>query len=349
MKSNTKIRFLLPFSIAIYIIGIVLMCIGTVFDLDIAKSVFQPQSAFAIGFEAFGLAVYWGMWGSIFTVLYLTRHNLKDTLRIISAVFPFIKIEPNTQSKTYRVFNRTLDIFLTLLYFVLAVVGWKKVIENVLNDIFDLSQFVYFFISMIATGIGVHFFSKLNRETLKKLELLSLAAVLLGIFFKIFESTKTITSRVRFREMVAFSNGILDENGMSAGKTKMLVSPLTHEMASNTDFSAFTQWFKLGNDMGIYTHADSFPSGHTFSSCTIFLSSLFCTAFEKLKKYAPFMLCVSFVYVSVMGYSRMVAGAHYLTDVAAGLLIGYTAFLLVYFVYNKFIEKEIIYRTPVFN
>lgn len=339
---KSKIKFFVPISVVVYAVCIVLTLVGTNFDIDISKFVFQPQSAFAIGFEAFGLVVYWGMWGSIFTILYLTRHDLKDTLRIIGNVFPFINFKPDTQSKAYRILDKLLDIFLTILYFVLAVIGWKKVIENILNDIFDLHQLTYFFISAVFSVIGVSLFAKLSRKTLKKLELLSLVGILLGIFFKVLEETKNITSRVRFREMVAFSNGILDDNGMSAGKVKMLHSPLTREMIKNTDFSAFTQWFKIGDDMGIYKHADSFPSGHTFSSCAIFMSALFCTAFEKLKKYAPLMMCVSFVYVAVMGYSRMVAGAHYLTDVAVGMLVGYTAFVFVYLIYNKFLEKKIV-------
>lgn len=341
MQKN-KIKFFVPISVVIYAVCIALTLFGTFYDIDIAKTVFQPQSIFAISFEAFGLFVYWGMWGSIFTVLYLTRHNLKDSLRIIGNVFPFVKTEIDTETKMYRTLNKILDYFWTVLYFVLAVIGWKKIIENVLNDFFEIPQIAYFLISAVAAVIGVYLFSRLSRETLKKLELLSLAGILLGIFFKVLEETKTITSRVRFREMVAFSNGILDENGMSAGRVKMLHSPLTRDMVKNTDFSAFTQWFKIGDDMGVYKHADSFPSGHTFSSCSIFMSALFCTTFEKLKKYAPFMMCVSLVYVAVMGYSRMVAGAHYLTDVAVGFLAGYTAFVFVYLIYNKFKEKKIV-------
>ncbi len=35
-----------------------------------------------------------------------------------------------------------------------------------------------------------------------------------------------------------------------------------------------------------------------------------------------------------MGYTRLAAGAHYLTDVAAAAIIGYTAFVTVRFIYT---------------
>jgi membrane-associated phospholipid phosphatase len=54
------------------------------------------------------------------------------------------------------------------------------------------------------------------------------------------------------------------------------------------------------------------------------------------------MLLISFVYVALMGYSRMIAGAHYLTDVVGGAIIGYTLFLIVYKIYNTFCNKSIL-------
>jgi membrane-associated phospholipid phosphatase len=165
---------------------------------------------------------------------------------------------------------------------------------------------------------------------------------LLGIFYKIVESCKGITNRVRFREMVAATNGFYNDKGLSHGTLDGFSSRLTSDMKNGTDFSAFTPWFKKGDDMGVYSHADSFPSGHTTYSCTIFLSVLFCNAFDKLKKFAPAMLLISFVYVALMGYSRMIAGAHYLTDVVGGAIIGYTLFLIVYKIYNTFCNKSIL-------
>lgn len=340
-SSVKKNKTLLVFSAFFYAISVILMIIGTVFDLQISKTVFDPQSGFALSFEAFGLFVYWGMWGPIFAVLFLTSHNLNECLEIIGKVFPFIHPVKNVQTNTYKFFNTAVTVFFKVLFFVLGVIGWKKLVENVLKHIFDLSQIFYFAVCAVITALAILAFSRIKKETLYKLEALALAGVLFGIFLKLIEYSKQITGRIRFREMVAASNGFFDDEGLSFGKTKNLATRLDKSMVSATDFSAFAPWYKICKDSGIYSHADSFPSGHTSCSCALFLSVLFCNAFEKLKKFAPLAAVFSAFYVLIMGFSRLVAGAHYLTDVAGAVIIAYTLFLAVNFIYSKFISKGI--------
>lgn len=341
--NKTSKRNLCIFSVIFYIAAVILMIIGSKNDLAIDMALFNPQSKFAIDFESFALFVYWGMWGPLATILFLTRHDLNECLDIIGRIFPFVSTVKNTDSKAYKFFNFVVKFLSTVGFFVLAVIGWKKLIENVLKKFVDLSQPVYFIICAVVAVIAILIFSRIDKKTLNKLEGLALAGVLFGISLKIAEKCKDITHRIRFREMVAASNGFFDpEDNLSYGKLEGLTTRLQSSMAENSDFSAFTPWYKKGDDMGIYSHADSFPSGHTFSSCTLMLSYLFCSAFEKLKKFAPFALIVSFIFTVLMAYSRLVAGAHYLTDVVGGAIIGYTLFLIVTVLYNTFINKGIL-------
>lgn len=339
---SKKQKGIFVFSIIFYLIAIGLMIAGSLYDLQIDKALFNPESKFAIGFETIGLFVYWGMWGPLFTVLFLTRHNLNECLDMLGRVFPFIKTVKDTQTKAYKFFNFVVQAIWTLGFFVLTDVGWKKLIENVLKNFVDLSQGAYFGICAAVSVISILIFSRIDKKTLNKLESLALAGVLFGILLKLVDIPKDIFHRVRFREMVAASNGIFNEKGLSQGALDGMHTSLNRGMMDGTDFSAFTNWYKIGDDRGIYAHPSSFPSGHTASSCTLFLSVLFCNAFDKLKKAAPFALAVSVIYVAVMGFSRMVAGAHYLTDVAGGAILAYTLFIIVLAVYNKFIDKGIL-------
>lgn len=333
---------LIIFSAVFYALAVGFMIYGTTNDLQVDMAVFNPQSAYAIGFEAFGLVVSWGMWGPIFTVLFLTAHDLNGCLDILGKLFPFVK-PVNTENKKLALLNKSVKLFWQILFFVLCVIGWKKVIENVSKKFFDISQLMYFIICAVVSVLAILLFSRLKKETLSKLEYLALAGLLLGLLYKAIESCKTITERVRFREMVAASNNILNDDGLSAGKLSALHSPLSSDMVQKSDFSAFTKWYHMGNgSCGIYSHTDSFPSGHTFSSCAVFLSALFCSAFEKLKKYSNVLFIFSGVYVAAMAFSRLVAGAHYLTDVASGAIIGYSLFLFVLYVYNLFMKKDIL-------
>lgn len=343
MKSVSNKRFIV-FSAIYYAVFAVLMVVGSIFDLSIGKSIFNPENSFSAFMESFGQFVYWGMWGPALTVIFLCRRDLNENLDVIGKVFPFIKPVKNTEGKPYRICNSAVKIITTVGFFVLTVVGWKKLIENVTKNILlnmgkeNFGAAAYFAISTAVAVIGIILFRRIDRKTLKKLEAAALAGVLFGILCKLTEECKTITQRVRIREMVAYSNGFLNEKGLSEGK----YSPLTSAMVEKTDFSAFTPWYKIGDAMGIYNRADSFPSGHTVYSCTLFISYFLCVASEKIKKFAPAALCIAFVYVGVMGCTRMVTGAHYLTDVAGAALLGYTYFVIVKSLYEKFTRKEII-------
>lgn len=338
---------LIIISVFIYVLCVVMMIVGTKYDLEISKSLFNPENKFAIDFELFSQFVYWGMWGPLATVLFLNSHGLNECLGVISNILPFIHTVKNTQSKVYKFFDILVFSISKFGFFIMAVVGWKKLIENIMNDFVELSQATYFLICIVVSWIGIFLFSRINKETLKKLELLALAGVLLGIFYKICEELKGVTGRIRFREMVAYSNDILREKKstlalVSCGQLDGFTTRLSRNMINSTDFSAFTDWYKIAPKYDYYDHPNSFPSGHTTYSCTLFLSVLFCNAFDKLKKYTPLVLILSFIYVGIVGFSRIIAGAHYLTDVAGACIIGYTLFLVVYAIYNIFDKRNIL-------
>lgn len=341
MKKTENKKFII-LSVVFYAVTFALMAVGTVYDLPIDMKLFNPQSGFAIYLEAFGQVVYWGMWGPLFTVLFLTRHSLQEAFDIIANLLPFAKVKFNKESKAYKAFNFVFYWGIGIAFLVLMVVGWRKLVANVLNDFFDFSEVIYYAISAVVAVIGLVLFSRIDKKTLHKLEYLALAGVLMGIVFKITEECKTITHRVRFREMVAYSNGFVDEKGLSLAKLDKLKSHLDSSMKNTTDFSAFLPWYKIGGSSDVYSHLDSFPSGHTTYSSNIFMAVLFASAFDKLKKAVPYIMLFSCAYVFAMGLSRMIAGAHYLTDVVGGAIIGYTVFVLVMVIYNKFVSKDVL-------
>ena len=331
-------------SAVFYAVALVLMIVGTFFDLQIDQALFYPGNILVKGLEQFSQFVYWGMWGPIFTVLILSRHDLNESLEIIGRVIPFVGPVDNTQTKAYKVCNTILNIFTAAAFYVLSVIGWKKLVENVLKNILadlniaDMPQWFYFVVCAVLSAIVILACRKIDKNKLRKLEALALAGVLLGICYKLVEECKEITGRVRFREMVAYSNTKLNDRGMSDGQN----ADLTREMLDYTNYGHYTPWYKKGNDMNVYSHSNSFPSGHTTYCCTMFLTYPLCLAFDKLKKFAPFMYVFSAAYVIVVAVSRLVAGAHYLTDVVAAAVIGYTLFLIVNKIYNVFTKKGII-------
>jgi membrane-associated phospholipid phosphatase len=100
---------------------------------------------------------------------------------------------------------------------------------------------------------------------------------------------------------MAISAGI---NGILTFSVKQIV---------NRDRPAVTYPTQLSPLYSLTKH--SFPSGHT--------SSAFNTATTLVMQYPKWYVAVpSYTYAALMGYSRMHAGVHYPTDVAAGALLG---------------------------
>ncbi len=146
-----------------------------------------------------------------------------------------------------------------------------------------------------------------HRDMLMQIAILSI--IIMFVQITAVEGMKYLWGRVRFRDLLA------------AGS-----------------YDAFTPWYKINGING----NKSFPSGHTAYCCTMFLTYPLCLAFEKLKKFAPFMFAFSAAYVILVAVSRLVAGAHYLTDVVVAAVIGYTLFLIVHKIYTIFTKKGII-------
>lgn len=336
---KSKDKFLTAFSVIFLCVCAALTVVGTIFDTQISFALFSPQNKVSVGFEAFGQISHWIFWGPIFSVLFLTRHSLKEYFDIFSVFIPFIKPIKNTETKIYKVLDKTVNIFTAVLFFALCVIGWKKAVQNTVKHITDLNEAVYFAVCIVIAALSIFAFSKMKRETLQKLEYFAAAGLFVWIFLKIAENLKPLTHRVRFREMVAYSNGIVDEKGLSHGTYTHLSPVLQKEMAKGTDISAFTKWFRIGDDMGIYSKADSFPSGHVMNSTAIFLTYILFRLSDKCKKYAPLALVFSVLYVCIMALSRIIAGAHYLTDVVFAMIIGYCIFLCAYKLYNYSLKK----------
>lgn len=340
--SKTNKKFLIVFSVIFYVVTAVLMIYGSFNDLQFSSLVFNPESQLAIIFECFGEAVAWIWWGPIFTVLLVTRHDLNESLEIIGRIVPAVHPVANVNKKAYKFFDFVLNVVTALGFFIGSVVGYKKIIENILKKFVDISQPVYFVICAVVAAAAFLLLRKADKLTLNKLEAVSLACLFMSVAIRLCMYLKPITNRVRFREMVAASNGIFNDEGLSHGTLDGLLPRTSRSMLDGTDFSAYTPWYRKGDGMGVYSHCDSFPSGHTLSATCAFLSVIVCNSYKKLQKAVPAAAVISAVFVYAMGYFRIVAGAHYLTDVAAGALIGYTLFLITVAVSQAFKNKKIL-------
>ncbi|HZU39315.1 MAG TPA: phosphatase PAP2 family protein [Gemmataceae bacterium] len=74
---------------------------------------------------------------------------------------------------------------------------------------------------------------------------------------------------------------------------------------------------------GWLTSPYSFPSGHSMMSAVIYLTlALILTAVVQRRRVQVYVISCALVLVGLIGLSRLYLGAHYLSDVVAGWLVG---------------------------
>lgn len=327
--------------IAVYFIFFAaLLIIGSFKDFQIEKAVFNPQNSFAEFFEIWGEAPRFAMWGPAATVLLFTRRSIKECFTVFHRLLPFIPeiSEKQTQTNVYKFFNFIVNSIEIIGFTVLAVLGWDKLIRNVGKYYVDLSKAVWYIIAAVVAIIVILIFTKIPKEILYRLEPLALCGILIGIFYCFLGPIKSIANRARFREMVAFSNGF--ENPKDANITSAFIS--------TSDFSYYTEWYQKGFGgtllNGFELEGTSCPSGHVMSGCFIFLSTLLCNAFEGLKKYKTPVFILCFAYTAALSLTRMMRGAHFLSDIALGAILGMIFFLVAAGVLKIFEKKRILER-----
>jgi undecaprenyl-diphosphatase len=90
----------------------------------------------------------------------------------------------------------------------------------------------------------------------------------------------------------------------------------------------------------IEVSGDSFPSGHSMLSAIIYLTlALIVTTVILRSRVRLYIIGSTLVLVGLIGISRLYLGVHYLTDVAAGWLVG-----LAWAILCRWIEKRWVLR-----
>jgi membrane-associated phospholipid phosphatase len=104
--------------------------------------------------------------------------------------------------------------------------------------------------------------------------------------------------------------------------------------------SEFTPWYEINFRGGFDNRFASFPSGHTMNAAGVILITLLPSIFVKLKGKETLLRVVAYGWAAVVGFSRIVAGAHFSTDVLFGILLSYTLFEVARGVVTKLRSRQ---------
>lgn len=201
------------------------------------------------------------------------------------------------------------------------------VIGNTLEalDKFEHSAVLYAIEAIVGVLIAVPalFAAKLfSEETLKKLvKFIFATAVALVVANVLIMIIKTPIGRMRFRAINStLGQGMIDRD-MVQGYTpwyKINGQPNEGVLAAYESTYGVTDAFK------------SFPSGHTCSAGTVYALMMLPDLFEFKRKKGAKLACwiVPIVYVALVAISRIMVGAHYMSDVTFGGTIAFVCIMI---------------------
>jgi len=308
---NTKTKNILFWSIFASAF-LIILSIGTMFDLQISKALADVPSGqylssnfFAIFFEIFG------------------EYVLYILLIFALGVLFFYLIKKPLQKKWL---NICLLIAICIVSFGVCLYSFNKLFDYIdLYANFKLSDYLSSTIgkiTIVAGSIVINVLSFLGlsflkEETLTKLWKWAVVVLIVALLSNAFvQITKRIVCRTRFRAML---------------------------YVGDSEFSHFTNWFTINKDKLNFVsyYADdffkSFPSGHTCAGASIFLIVLLPLFFTQLdnKKWKSILWTTASVYTFIVALSRIIAGAHFFTDVFVGGMVTITLTLIAYFICKK--------------
>ena len=302
-------------TVACFVAALVL---GTIFDLQISKALaditwgqYYTTNFYAIAGEVVGEMVLYVIVISALAILidYFFKRNVnkKWFYYVFIAIFAILSVGVG-----FYAINKFLKY--------LANFGVANVGEFISSTI---GKVVLGLVSCAETLIACLLFSKCKEETLKQLAVWAVVVILVAIASNaLVQIYKRIACRTRYRAMV-------------------------YEDIEN--FEYYSPWYVINHNKFSSTASfagdffKSFPSGHACASASMFSLVLLPCCFEKTNttKWKAILITLAVTWTALVCVSRIVAGAHYFTDVLVGSFTTiFLTFLAKWTLLNKNIPQK---------
>lgn len=302
MKKNKKLYFYL----INVIIFFVFLFIASFLDLEISQVFaslkpleYYTTNPLAIIIEIFGESIMFVMLGLGFSILYFASKKL---LR--------------TKWKHFFCVGLYLFLFLTNFIMIHRIIKYLSIYFSIEKTFLGLVLMLL--LSFVYSKCLMLVVDNIPKKYLPKLIKFSVFVILVVLTVcVVVQVLKNEIFRLRFRGLNALN-----------------------------DFSYFTNWWEnkslAPNDPLLFFNLPkdafrSFPSGHSALSATLFclwaFSSL--TGIVLTKKQSKYIYGFSVLYVLMVGFGRILAGAHYLSDVLFGVLLSWLVIAFWFVVMKK--------------
>lgn len=308
-KINTPTLVNSLIAVSVFIIFAV---IAGLYDLEINKALYNTSSLYGQYFANIGeLPLFLFAQFACVILLYQTFFENK---------------KKNIAYKMFFIILTYIACFVTILYF------WRRFVPK---D-FDYKYAYILTIAIIQTFFCISLGKFFSKHTMNKLLWFALfIIVVLAVSNILVQIMKALWARQRFRTMTSGNPS---------------APALLNELCP--DYKGFTPWYRINvfskptyrnNEyMHAFLSADkdafkSFPSGHTVAAASTFSLIILPDMFEKIKKFKLVCWLVPIVYTILVGISRIVIAAHYLSDILFGGYLGFISAIFARILFKKFI------------
>lgn len=132
---------------------------------------------------------------------------------------------------------------------------------------------------------------------------------------------------------------------------KPLFARVRYRAINVNSLLSFSPWYQTNNipaNLGLNIEDDfrSFPSGHTAAASSTFVFMLLPSYFSGMRTKKLKLICylVPPIYTLAVAYSRIMVGAHYLSDVLFGWFLTFAIEWIVFFIERKRNKEELLIR-----
>lgn len=229
----------------------------------------------------------------------------------------------------YRAYQSSGKKWLKYIFLIGVFAGFFFLARYLMSEMTAELKWEYLYVTLFGltmTVIACLWIRGLKEETAKKLVVFAVLLIaLIAVSQGITTVLKYVWSRQRFRTL---------QIGNTYAGTSEGFTPWYKPTFGNHDPTALYPDVLGGKgEEGAYR---SFPSGHTAAAAASFAIIVLPDIFDKLKKYRVVFYVVPVIYTVLVGVSRIVNRAHYLSDVTiAGFYTAGLAFLI------RFVLKKI--------
>lgn len=302
-------KYLLQTGIFIFVFGILLL-IATLFDLEISNLLASKDLDNGMYFSSNGFGRFLEYFGSYPIFVF----GIFACLIFMHKVYNF-----NGKKKYFA-------LFFILVMIIVAYKGLSDTVEyicenNYVEYIYEssLTKIILWISSILITTLLVFFYRKVDIEKNNRLFRFALVILFTCLFYALIEIIKGPVGRMRFRAMNLIN-----------------------------DFSYFTPWYQISDAKEVLLGVTnvpkdgfkSFPSGHTFAAGVSYVLICMPCLYEKYnnRKWTIIWYLIPIIFTGLVGFSRILVGAHFLSDVLFGGTIAYVA--AEFFKYIFIIRKE---------